>query len=182
LTQEFFARLLAKQVLGQVDRRKGRFRSFLLASIKHFIANEWDRSMAAKRGGGAQHIRMDDPDAEASYSLETASQLTPDKLLDRRWALVVLDRAMTRLREDFAKAGKTALFDRLKILLTGEKADASYAELAAASGITEASVKVTVHRMRQRCRELVRLEIARTVIAPEEIDDELAHLLAALKG
>lgn len=182
LTQEFFSRLLAKHYLGQVDRKRGKFRSFLLGALKHFLANEWDRARAAKRGGGQTHIRLDDSATEERYRLEASSKLTADKLFERRWALALLETALDRLRDDFAAAHKEALFDRLKIFLTGETASISYAELAAELKQSEGSIKVLVHRMRQRYRDLVRKEIARTVSSPEEIDEELADLMSALRA
>jgi DNA-directed RNA polymerase specialized sigma24 family protein len=181
LTQEFFARLLAKHYLEKADRRRGKFRSFLLAALKHFLANEWDRVRAAKRGGGQTHISLDDPHAEERYRLEAANSLTADKLYERRWALALLERALTRLRQDFSAAGKAKLFDHLKVFLTAESAPVSHAEMASALGQTEGAIKVTVHRMRQRYRELVREEIAHTVASPSEIDEELNDLLAALR-
>ena len=178
LTQEFFARLLAKGWLGGVDRERGRFRSWLLASMKHFLANEWDRAQAIKRGGQATLISFDDDSAEARYGREPS--VSADSLFDRRWALTLLDRVLDRLREESAQAGKLAHFDALRGALTGEKTP--YAEIAVALETTEGAVKVAVHRLRERYRALLRAEIAETVASPSEIDDELRHLLAALSG
>lgn len=179
LTQEFFARLLEKGWLGGVDRELGRFRSWLLAAMKHFLANEWDRSRAAKRGGGAVLFSFDALDAESRLLHEPATD-SPEKIYDRRWAMALLDRVMTRLRAEMAGAGKLAHFEALKFCLTGEK-DA-YAGVGERLAMSEGAVKVAVHRMRQQYRALLRAEIAETVATPAEIEDELRHLLAALSS
>lgn len=180
LTQEFFARLLEKNWLGAVDRSRGRFRSWLLASMKHFLANEWDKSHAQKRGSGQALIPLDPADAESRYAHEPADHATADKLYDRRWAYAVLDAVLARLREEFSAAGKCELFDALKPALTGEKSP--YADIAARLGMSEGAVKVSVHRLRERYRDLIRAEIAETVATPDEIEAELRHLLEALSG
>jgi RNA polymerase sigma-70 factor (ECF subfamily) len=178
LTQEFFARLLEKNWLADVDRDKGRFRSFLLTAMKHFLANEWDKTQAAKRGGGAPHLSLDAEDAEGRYTHEPADNATADKLYDRRWALAVLDAVLVKLEQEYASAGKAELYQALKPMITGGKSP--YAEIAARFGIGEGTVKVSVHRLRERYRDLIRAEIAETVATAGEIDDELRHLLAAL--
>ena len=180
LTQEFFARLLAKSWLAGVGRERGKFRSWLLASLKHFLANEWDRAQALKRGGQTTLVSFDDRSAEARYRREPADLETADKLYDRRWALTLLDRVLARLREESAQSGKLAQFDALKGALTGEKTP--YAEIAIALETTEGAIKVAVHRLRERYRALLRAEIGETVATPAEIDEELRHLLAALSG
>jgi RNA polymerase sigma factor (sigma-70 family) len=180
LTQEFFARLLAKNYLGDVDRGKGRFRSFLLAALKHFLANEWDRAQAAKRGGGQRPISLDDTDAEARYRAEPADTLSADKIFERRWALTLLEKVLERLRHEYALAGKAELYEELKECLTGCKASARYAELGTRLGLSEGAVKVAVHRLRQRYRALLRQEIAQTVSSPAEIEDEIRHIIAVL--
>jgi RNA polymerase sigma-70 factor (ECF subfamily) len=167
--------------LRQVERGRGKFRTFLLAALKHFLANEWDRAQATKRGGNQLHVSLDDPSIETRYLQEATNQLSADRLFERRWALTLIDRALIRLREDFAAAGKGALFDHLKDHLIGEKNPEAYAKLAGKLRLTEGSLKVTVHRMRLRCRELVREQIAQTVASPEQIDEELQCLLQALK-
>ena len=177
LTQEFFARLLEKGWLGGVDRERGRFRSWLLASMKHFLANEWDRNRARKRGGGAVLFSFDELDAGSRLLHESATE-SAEKLYDRRWALTLLDQVMARLRTEMAGAGKLAHFEALKFCLTGEKN--AYAEVGARLAMTEGAVKVAVHRMRERYRALLRAEIAETVAGPEEIEDELRALMAAL--
>ena len=182
LTQEFFARLLEKNWLDDVDRSRGRFRSWLLAAMKHFLFNEWDRSRAQKRGGGATPIPLDAVSAESRYAHEPAdtATATAEVLFDRRWTLTLLDRVLARLRAEFSTAGKAALFDALKPSLTGEKSP--YADLAAQLGMSEGAVKTAVHRLRTRYRDLIRTEIAETVETPAEVDDELRHLLAALSA
>ena len=180
LTQAFFARFLEKNYLGDVDRAKGKFRSFLLASLKHFLANEWDKARAKKRGGAQTFIPLDNGSAETRYGLEPAHDETADKIYERRWALTLLDQVLARLQGEYVAAGKTRSFDELKVFLTGEKSSAPYSEVAAKLKLTEGAVKVAVHRLRHRYRELLRAEIAQTVGSPDEIDAELRHLFAAL--
>jgi RNA polymerase sigma-70 factor (ECF subfamily) len=176
LTQEFFARLLEKHFLESVDRRKGKFRAFLLAALKHFLANEQDRARAQKRGGGQAVIRLDALDAEARYGLEPVDYLTPDKLFERRWALAVLERVLARLEAEFAAAGKADFFAALKGFLAGGPAR-TYGAAGEHLGMSEGAVKVAVHRLRRRYRALLRDEIAQTVVDPAEIDDEIRYLL-----
>jgi RNA polymerase sigma-70 factor (ECF subfamily) len=177
LTQEFFARLLEKGWLAGVDREQGRFRSWLLAAMKHFLANEWNRARTQKRGGGAMLFSFDELDAENRLRHEPATD-SPEQIYDRRWAMTLLDQVMARLRTEMAGAGKLAHFEALKFCLTGEKS--GYAEVGARLGMTEGAVKVAVHRLRERYRALLRAEIAATVTTEEETDDELRALLAAL--
>ena len=179
LTQEFFARLLAKGWLAGVDRDLGRFRSWLLASLKHFLANEWDKSRAKKRGGGAVLFSFDELDAENRLRHEPADD-SAEKLYDRRWAMMLLDAVMARLRAEMAGAGKLAHFEALKFCLAGEKT--AYVEVGARLAMSEGAVKVAVHRLRERYRALLRAEIAETVASPDEIEDELRALLAALSA
>jgi RNA polymerase sigma factor (sigma-70 family) len=182
LTQEFFLRLLAKRYLAGVNREKGKFRAFLLASLKHFLANEWDRSQTQKRGGGQVLIRLDALNAESRYRLEPAHNLTPEKLFERQWALTVLEQVLARLRAEFSVlAGEPAVFDGLKQFLTGSGAAATYAQVAFDLGMTEGAVKVAVHRLRRRYRQLLRAEIAQTVADPDEVDDEIRYLLSCLQ-
>ena len=180
LTQAFLARFIAKHYLGEVDRSKGKFRSFLLASLTHFLANEWDKAHAQKRGGNQTFIEVDACNAEQRYALEPAHDMTPERIFDRRWALTLLDDVFKRLREEFTTGAKAELFDRLKDTLTGEKTAPRYAETAAQLGMTEGAVKVAVHRLRRRYRELLRAEVAATVASPADVDDELKHLFLAL--
>jgi len=179
LTQEFFARLLAKNYLADVDRTKGKFRSFLLASLKHFLANEWDHAHAAKRGGGQPLLSLDTQTAETRYRSEPADELTPEKLLERQWALALLDQVLDRLEAEFAADGKRALFDQLKVFLTEGKGANSYAAIATRLQTTEGAVKVAAHRLRRRYRELLREEVSHTVASPTEIEEEIQNLFAA---
>jgi RNA polymerase sigma-70 factor (ECF subfamily) len=180
LTQEFFARLLENDFLRAVDRSKGKFRSFMLAALEHFLAKQWRRSRAQKRGGGAALISLDDESAEQHYRQVSTSDLSPDKVFEQQWAVTLLDQVVARLREEFVAEGKGPLFEELKLFLTGEKRSAGYAELAARLGTTEAALKMTVSRMRQRYGALLREEIAQTVSSPLEVDEELRALFAAL--
>ena len=179
LTQEFFARLLEKNFLQAVDRRKGKFRSFMLAALEHFLANEWRRSQTQKRGGKAVIVSLD-ADPENQYQLTASSSLSPEQLFDQQWATKLLDQVLARLRDEFVASGKSEMFEHLKVYLTGEKGTQSYAELAKALQTTEAAIKMAVSRMRQRYGHLLRTEIANTVSCPEEVDEELRGLLAAL--
>lgn len=177
LTQEFFARLLEKQWLKDVERERGRFRSWLLAAMKHFLANEWDKRRAEKRGGAIAFVSIDET-AESRFAHEAADPAAPEILYDRRWALTLLDHVLTRLREEYAAAGKLAQFDALKDTLTGDRTP--YAEVATRLGSTEGAMKVAAHRLRERYRDLIRAEISETVAEPGEVEDELRHLPSTL--
>jgi RNA polymerase sigma-70 factor (ECF subfamily) len=179
LTQEFFVRLIGKNYLADVDRRKGKFRAFLLAAMKHFLADEWDRSRAQKRGGGRVLVSLDGADADIRYRREPAHDLTPEKLYERQWAIAVLQKVLARLREEFLAEGKVMLFDRLEPFLAGERAT-THAQAAAELKMTENAVKKAVHRLRRRFRQGLREEIAHTVASPEEIDEEIHYLLRCL--
>ena len=180
LTQEFFARLLEKKSLADVDRAKGRFRSFLLASLKHFLANEWDKARAQKRGGGQVLIPIDAQSAETACGVDPADQATAEKIFERRWALTLLDHALQRLREEHVREGKESLFEQLKVTLTESSRSVRYAEMASQLQMSEGAVKVAVHRLRQRYRELLRAEIADTVTTPAEVEEEIRALFSAL--
>jgi len=179
LTQEFFARLIEKQWLAGADRGKGRFRTFLLTALNHFLANEWRRSQAAKRGGGKTIISLDDS-AEIRYAQEPACHITPEKIYDRRWAVSLFDRALGRLREEYVGADKTRLYDRLKEFLTTEAHDGEYDRLGTELEMTAGAVAAAIHRLRQHYRQLVREEVAQTVETPADVDEEVRALLAAL--
>lgn len=180
LTQEFFARLLARDDLAAVDRLKGRFRSFLLASIKHFLANEWDRARAQKRGGGKQILPINIEDSELKYAVEPTHDITPDKLYDRRWAMTVLDQAIVKLRKEMRAEGKIDQFEQMKVFLTGSKGEVRYAKVADNLGISETAVKTAVHRLRKRYRQLLIAVVAETVETRQDVEQEMHYLLAAL--
>jgi RNA polymerase sigma factor (sigma-70 family) len=178
LTQEFFARFLQSQILARADRRKGKFRSFLLASMEHFLTNEWRRSQAAKRCP-AGVIRLDDA-AENRYALEPSSDLTPERLYERQWALNLFETALLRLREQYAKDGRVGLYEGLKQFLSTEPREGDYAGIGDRLSMSVAAVSTAVHRLRHRYRELVRDEIARTVSSQDELEEEIRSLLTAL--
>ena len=180
LVQGFLTRLLEKKDLARVDRAKGKFRSFLLASLKHFMANEYARRNAIKRGGGARVVSLDALDAEARYAVEPTDDMTPDRLFDRRWALAVLDQVLARLCQEYTDADKAALFETIRDCLTPHRGRLLYARLAEGLGMTEGAVKVAVHRMRRRYRELLQDEIAQTVDSPTQVEEEIAYLLKCL--
>ena len=180
LTQAFFARLLSKDYLADVRREKGRFRSFLLACLRHFLADERDRARAIKRGGGRTPLSLDAQDAEGRYMMEPKDELTAETVFERRWALTVLESARARLREDYARAGKIERFEALERFLPGEQADCTYAQAASRLGLAPGTVKWEVHQLKQRYRELLRAEIAHTVPSAEDVDEEVRHLIAVL--
>ncbi|HEY3380895.1 MAG TPA: sigma-70 family RNA polymerase sigma factor [Vicinamibacterales bacterium] len=182
LTQEFFARVIERHYLRDADPNRGRFRSFLLASLKHFLANERDRISAVKRGGRVTLVPLEIDTAEGRYSLEPADAETPESIYQRRWALTLLDRALARLRDEFHAAGKGALFGRLEGHLTGDQEALPYAELAQRLGMTEGAVKVAMHRARRRFGALLREEIGETVSTPDAVDGEIRELFRALRG
>jgi len=175
LTQEFFSRLLASNALAGLDRAKGKFRSFLLASLKHLLANEWHRAHCQKRGGGSVHFSLDALAAEDRYQLEPAADLTPDKTFERRWAETLLDTFTRRLQSEFAEAGLTRRFEELKAFLLSADDPPSYAETAVRLDLTEGAVRTAIYRMRQRYGELFRDELAQTVTSPREMEEEIRH-------
>jgi RNA polymerase sigma-70 factor (ECF subfamily) len=178
LTQDFFSHLLATDALASVDPAKGKFRSFLLVSMKNLLANEWNRARAQKRGGGATLFSLDEEMAEGRYRLDPADESTPDKIFERRWAETILDRALTRLRQECDAGERARRFDEVKIFLLGTKAP-SFAEAAARLEMSVVAVKGLVHRLRRRFRDLIRDEIAHTVSSQEEVEEEIRHLFAA---
>lgn len=181
LTQEFFARFLERKDFETARREKGRLRSYLLVSLKHFLANERHRAAAAKRGRGEQIISLDEILAHERFELEPAETLTAEQIYERRWATAVLDQVLARLEEEYRAAEKASLFDRLKLLLTDEPGHPSQAEVARESAMTENAVKQALHRMRLRYRELLREQIAHTVATASEIEDELRYLVGVLR-
>jgi RNA polymerase sigma factor (sigma-70 family) len=181
LVQGFFARLLEKNYIGSADPEKGRFRSFLLLSLKRFMANEWDRAKRQKRGGGAACLPLEGKEFETRYVAEPQDEMSPDKAFERRWAMTLLQQVSDRLKAEFADSGRAHIFEEVKHFITGGQIPSSYAEIAQRLKTTEGSVKVLVHRLRRRFRELLRFEIAKTVDSPETIDDEIRELFAALR-
>lgn len=180
LTQEFFARLLQRNWLNSADPQKGRFRSFLLGAMNHFLSDEWDKVRARKRGGGALHLPLEFGQAETRYSLEPADSVTPEQDFEHRWALALLERVLNRLRDEYEGEGRAELFASLNPCLVGDRTAQPYAELAKKLGTTEGTVKSAVHRLRQRYRQMLHDEIANTVATLDEVDDELRHLFAVL--
>ena len=181
LTQTFFALLLEKHYLRHADQRRGKFRSFLLTAVTNFLANEWDRAHAQKRGGFQISVSIDEVEAEAFFTPEAIEQRTPEDLYERRWALALLEQVMTKLRADFAKMGKSEYFERISPLLSGGSGEARYHALAGEMGVSEAALRQAVHRMRRKYRELLRAEVAETVATPEEIEGEIRFLLSAVR-
>jgi RNA polymerase sigma-70 factor (ECF subfamily) len=179
LTQEFFARLLEKNTLGAITREKGKFRSFLLSALSHFMIDEWKKGRARKRGGGGI-VSLDAREAETRLGREPVDALTPEKAFERNWALALLTTVYQRLQSEYITDGKAALFDELKPCLAGARDSMPYAELAVRLGLAENTVKVSVHRLRRRYRELLRAELAHTVDGPEEVEEELRCLFRAL--
>jgi RNA polymerase sigma factor (sigma-70 family) len=179
LTQGFFQQLMRLQSIKQV-RGEGKFRSFLLSALEHFLAAEWNRARRLKRGGNVPPISLDEVQPEARYQLEPVDERTAEKIYERRWAMTVLEQALERLRQDCLAAHKEALFEQLKGMLGGDGATSTYADFAARLNMSEVAVKVAMHRLRQRYGELVREEVARTLTNPDELEDEIRYLLAAL--
>lgn len=179
LTQAFFARIIETGGFASADPERGRFRSYLLGAAKHFLANEWHRARTKNRGGGLTIVELDALDPEARYALEPARSADPDAGFDREWALESVARAMERLRAESEAGGKGELFEALKGSLAGTEPARS--ETAARLGMTEGAVKVAVHRLRRRYRELLRAEIAETVTDPSDVDDEMRHLVTVLR-
>jgi RNA polymerase sigma-70 factor (ECF subfamily) len=181
LVQGFFLRLLEKDDLRAVAPEKGRFRSYLMAACMHFLANQRDHDRALKRGGGPL-ISLDAAEAERRYALEPAHSLTPERLYLRRWATTLLDAALYRLRQEMTEDGKSSLFDELKSSLLADDEAAPYRQVAARIGRSEGAVRVVVHRMRGRFRAILREEVGRTVADPDEVEQEIRDLFAAISG
>jgi RNA polymerase sigma-70 factor (ECF subfamily) len=180
LTQEFFVRLLAKDYLQHLRHQEGKFRSFLLTFVKHFLSDERDKAGAQKRGGGKTFVSLDETLAEERSLEAPMNGLSPDQWYELRWAQWVMERALKRLREEYGTGGKAELFEQLKDIQPGEHGAASYAEIGARLGLARGTIASAVHRLRQRHREILREEIAQTVTRPEEIDEEIGNLLAVL--
>ncbi len=182
LIQGFFAQLLDRRSFGRVSPDKGKFRSFLLASLGYFLADDRDRNRARKRGGGQPIISIEAQEAEDRYRLEPVEQNTPEKLFERRWALAILEHVLKRLEMEYAASGKSALFQELQPFLLGDKSHGTYQESAVKLGSTEGAIKMAVSRLRQRYRELFREIIAQTVADPSEIEEEFSHLFSVIAG
>lgn len=180
LTQEFFVRLLEKNLLAAASPERGRFRSFLLASLKNFLANEWDRANAQKRGGGRGRLSLDWDGGESKLSLEPTHGDTPEREFERQWGLTLLDNVVRSLQEEFASAGKSRHFELLKETLTGGRTVLDYSAIADELSMSEEAVRQAAHRLRKRYRELLREEVAATVESSDEIEDEIGRLFEAL--
>ena len=182
LTQAYFARFLEKGYLHDFRPEAGRFRTFLRASIAHFLANEWDRERTKKRGSGRVPLSLDAATAEERLRLEPVDRLTPEAAFERQWAVAVLSRCLERLRREQAAGGGEARFERLKAFLSSDGADAAYKTLAAELGVSESAVRVAVHRLRRRFCAVLREEVAETVSDPRDVDGEIRFMLEAVRG
>jgi len=179
LTQGFFACFLGRNYLEGLSSEQGRFRAFLLAALKHFMANEWDKSQRQKRGGGAAPLSLDWQDADSRYQINPADQLSPDKLYDRAWAMTLLEQVITRLRGESAAEGKGEVFEQLKPFLMAGQSTIPYADVAVRLGLNEGAARVAVHRLRKRYRELLRGEISQTLSDPADVEEEMRALFRA---
>lgn len=182
LTQGFFARLLEQNFLKAVQQERGKFRWFLLSALKRFLANEWNREHAAKRGGQYRFISLDGEAAEGRYRHEIPDQTTPDKLFDQSWAMTLLEKAQEQLQHEYVAGNRGDLFHHLKVFLSGDRAPISHAEAGALLGMNEGTVKVAVHRLRHRYRDCLREQIAQTVSTSAEVDEEIRQLFAVFNS
>ena len=182
LTQDFFALLIEKNYLGAADRRRGRFRSFLLVAVNRFLVNAYHREQALKRGGGQTFVSIDQQAAESWLESEAANGLSPDQRFDRSWARNVLEHALARARADYAGRGQADLFEALREFATGDTEHRDYTDAAARLDMTSGAVAVAVHRLRQRYRELLLAEVQSTIANPDHAEAELRHLVSALQG
>ncbi len=179
LTQAFFLRFLDRRDFAGVDSQKGKFRAFLLAALKNFLANEWDKSQRQKRGGHITHFSLDWQQADAQFQIADAAHASPDAAYDREWAIALLGRVVGQLRDEAKREGRGERFEQLKGFLTVGKAEISYAEVTKSINMEEGALRVAVHRLRKRYRELLRAEIAHTLTDPEMVEEELAVLMQA---
>lgn len=182
LTQEFFARLLAGKWLAQADQQRGRFRTFLLSAMQHFMANEWNRAHAQKRGGKDPILSLNDETAEQRYQREPLEKNTPESLFERGWALSLLNDVLRRLETEYASDGKREWMEAMRPALIADRDAINYANIAGKLGMTETAARVAVHRLRQRYRRLIQAEVASTVAGPEEVAEEMRHLFQTLAG
>jgi len=180
LTQEFFARLLQRDDSLRADPQRGKFRFYLLGALKHFLADAHDHATALKRGGGCVLVSFDEHTAEERYQLEPVDEASPEKLFERRWALTLLDAALSRLRAEYAAAGKSQIYDHLEPFLSDTDSAKTYQDSARELGLSESAVKSAIHRLRRRHRELVREEIAHTVTNASEVEEEIRHLIGVM--
>jgi RNA polymerase sigma-70 factor (ECF subfamily) len=182
LTQEFFARrVVTKQIFRGINPGEGRFRTWLLNSLQNLLRNEYDRQNARKRGAGQPHLSLDFTDAEGRYLTEPADNCTPERVYERSWAMTLLDQTLWRLQNEYDQEGKAALFAELKCFLPGALSGRSYDEIAVRTGKTQSALKMAVSRLRQAYGRILRIEIRRTVSRPEDVPDEVRHLLNALE-
>ena len=182
LTQAFFARFLERNYLEGVNAERGRFRAFLLAALKHFLANEWDKSRRQKRGGRIPHLSLDWQTADTQFQIAATAEPSPDQAFDREWAVALLEKVIERLRAECEADGRATQFERLKVFLTAGKGTMSHAEAGKALGLEEGAVRVAVHRLRKRYRQLLRDEIAQTLADPTQVDEEMRALFGAFSG
>ena len=180
LTQQFFSRLLEKNYLAKADRDRGKFRTFLLGSMKNFLVNEWKRAARLKRGGGQSFVSFDLDIAEGRYAAEPLTETAPENTYEKQWANALIEQVFASLRQEYRAVEKGPLLEALKGFIWGEESSASYSEIGLKLNMAEGTVKVAVHRLRQRFRDVLRTEVAHTVSRPEEIDGELRHLIAVL--
>ena len=182
LTQAFFARFLAKNYLEGLSAKHGRFRAFLLASLKHFLINEWKKTQRQKRGGGEKLLSLDWQTADTQFQVASTAEPSPDKAFDREWALALLAKVIERLRAECETGGKSKQFEQLKIFLTAGKGALSHADAAKKLGMDETAVRVVVHRLRKRYRQLLRDEISQTLTDPAQVDEEMRALFGAFNS
>jgi RNA polymerase sigma-70 factor (ECF subfamily) len=180
LTQEFFARLLEKDLLAQAAPDRGRFRSFLLTAMQNFLTNEWHKAQATKRGGGLKVLSLDFAAGDSRLNIDPGHGWTAEKLFERNWAITLLDHVLSRLQAEYEQVGRAKMFELLRPYISGNRAEGSLAEIATQLEMTEGAAKVAAHRLRKRYRELLRSELAQTVANPSEVDDEIAWLFSAL--
>ncbi|MCC6232554.1 MAG: sigma-70 family RNA polymerase sigma factor [Verrucomicrobiales bacterium] len=179
--QDLFCRLMENNQLAAVAPDKGRFRSYLLAAVNHLLHNAWLRNQRQKRGGGVGTLSIDEVEAEQRYHLDMADQRTPERLFERRWALALLEQVLARLKQEYERTNRGALLAELREFLSGEHPEGGYAAVAARLQMTEGAVRVAVHRLRERYRDLLRIQVAETLGNTAEVDAELGHLMAALR-
>jgi RNA polymerase sigma-70 factor (ECF subfamily) len=180
LTQEFFARLIERDIVASAAPERGRFRSFLLTAMKNFLTNEWNRGHAQKRGGQRPALSLDFDAGDSRLGIEPGHELTPDRLFERKWAMTLLDVVLSRLRTEYAASGKTTQFDLLRHFIGGNRSESSYADVARELEISESAAKTAAHRLRRRYRDLLREELAQTVADPADVDDEISWLFKAI--